>query len=271
MKSRPFRMELFKLGRKPFALLSVLILLALCKAALLAVHAPILPDEEGSAFAYLAQSASMTMVLWWFLLLCLAAASISNERSRGILRMHLSRPVGRGAFLFARVGALLVVLALLLAADGAVGVLLAALFRTFGDVADPALQGPQFAASSMALGVFRCYLLTFLGLAAALAMGVLFSVLTANPVTAIAWAAGTGLVMEGVRRTFDIPLGAYVHYVPTQYIFIHFDQIKSLSHGFSIAVPGSSYLLLSIGIPAAYFLTFILLAYKVLQKADIGE
>jgi len=264
-------MELFKLGKKRAAILFGVVLLVLCKAALLAVHAPMSPDEKGSAFAYLAQSASMTMVLWWFLLLCLSAASISNERSRGILRMHLSRPVGRGAFLFARVGALLVVLFVLLLADAAVGVTLAAISRTFGDVADPALQGPQFAATSMALGVVRCYLFTFLGLAAALAMGLLFSVLIANPVTAIAWAAGTGLILEGVRRVFEIPMGAYVHYMPTQYIFIHFDQIKSLAYGFSISVPGSSYVLLSVLVPTAYFLTFIFLAYKALQRADIAE
>jgi ABC-type transport system involved in multi-copper enzyme maturation permease subunit len=268
MTGGPFRMELFKLTRRPGVLLVfVLILIGFKGVALLAGSGGVDPAGEGSAFAYLAESASITMKLWWFLFLCLAAASLSGERSRGILRMHLARPVARGRFFIARLESLLLAGISLFAVDALAGIGFAAIFRTFGDVADPALQGPQFAASAMAFSLFRCYLLTFLGVAATISLGLLFSVICSNPTTAIAWAAGTGLVMEAVRLTVGEEFGAWMM---TGYNTLHFEKMNLLARGIAdYTQPG--FWLMALGVPIGYFLILNVLSLSILKKSDISD
>ncbi len=268
MTGGPLRMELFKLTRRPGVfVVFVLILIGFKAVALPAGSGGVDPAAEGSAFAYLAESAKITMKLWWFLFLCLAAASVSGERSRGILRMHLARPVSRGRFFVARLESLLIAGVVLFAADALAGIGFAALFRTFGDVADPALQGPQFAEASMAFSLFRCYVLTFLGVAATISLGLLFSVLFPNPTTAIAWAAGTGLVMEAVRLTVGDQLGAWMM---TGYNSLHFDKMSRLAGGIAdYTEPG--FWLMALGVPVGYFLIFNVLSLLILTKSDISD
>jgi ABC-type transport system involved in multi-copper enzyme maturation permease subunit len=261
-------MELYKLTRRPVVYVLFLVLLAGFKGvALLAGGGGELAAREGSAYAYLANSASITMKIWWFLLLCLAAASLSGERSRGILRMHLSRPVKRESFYLSRLAAFLLAALCLLCADAFMGVVFASIFRTFGDVADPALQGPQFAGSAMALSVVRCYALTFLGIAATISLGYLFSVLCAHPTTAIAWAAGSGLVIEGVRLTLGDPLSAYM---VTGYNSLHFDQLRLLAQGTAQYTPPGFYTI-AIAVPLAYCGVLNLVSLLILKRSDITE
>jgi hypothetical protein len=173
----------------------------------------------------------------------------------------------RESFFLARLVAFLLAAFCLLCADALVGFAFAAVFRTFGDVADPALQGPQFAASAMTLSLFRCYALTFLGIAATLSLGLLFSVLSGNPTAAIAWAAGTGLVAEGLRLTLGDPLGAYI---VTGYNSLHFEQLSRLARGIAEYTP-PGYYTAAIAVPVAYIGILNFASLVILKRTDIAE
>ncbi len=268
MKSRPFRMEIFKLTRRPGGFLVFVFLLLLIKAfALLAGAGASGADKPGSAFIYLAESASITMKLWWFLALCIAAASLSSERNRGILRMHLSRPVKRETFFLARLSVFLLAVLVVLVADAAAGFFLASLFRTFGDVADPVRQGPQFASQAMVFSLFKCYGLTYLGMASTVSLGLLFSVLSVHPVPAMVWAAGTGIVMEGVRLTLGPPASVWMF---TGYNSIHFERLSRLARGIAEYTP-SGFTTSAVLIPFLYLIILSLISIHLLRRADIVE
>lgn len=268
MRAGPLRMEFFKLKKSPLFVVLFLLLLAAIKIVVLLAGGES-AEQPGSAYVFLAKSAAISTKVWWFLLICLAAASLSGEHSRGILRMQLSRPVGRTSYFLAKLIAHLAAAFLLLCADAAVGTGLAALFRDFGDVADPALQGPQFAAVSMAWGVAESYALTFLGIAATLALGFFFSVLWSGPTPAVACAAGAGMVMEGVRVTLT-QSDTLRYYLISWYNFIHFDRLVKLAQGYADFTP-HGFGGLAVGIPLVFVAVLTAAAVVIFHRTDISS
>jgi|GEM_PF-3550687 len=267
--ARPFRLELYRMTRRPRTALLVLAIILCFKGVVLLAGGgeSAAAGRGGSAFIYLAESASMTLKLGWLLLLCFAAASVSGDRSRGMLRMLLARPVDRVAFLLSRSASLLVVGGLILLADGLVGTGYALLFKSFSDVADPALQGPQFAASAMIWQVVRAYLMTYLGFAATLSLGLFVSTLCAHPTPAIAWAAGSGLALEGLRLVFGGDLGACIM---TGYNSLHFERLSRLARGIAEYTP-DGFFLMAAAVPIVHMLVLTTGAIVALRKADLVE
>lgn len=267
MNTAPLRYDLYKLRHRPGWILLCLLLFILLKGTLLlAVRVEALGLVE-NGFAFLGLSSTYALFPAAFLLCIMAAASLSGEYAAGILRMTLTRPVSRASYFFSRSVYWALLALLILLADSATGVLMGGLGFDFTDVADPALQGPQFAARTMAWTTVEAYLLTYLGLVALTGTGLLISVLFKTPTSAMGAATASFFLLEGIRLIFREPAAIYT---VTRYTREHLDQLTRLAQGVATYQPPGAFFQ-SLSVPLAYILITHGIAYLVFRKTDILE
>lgn len=261
------RLELYKLMRRPLLPAGVIFGIFMLKGLiLLAARVQALGGIE-NGFAFIGTSASYTLFLSTFLLCILASSTISGEYSGGLLRMHLPRPFSRGVYFANRALYLICWALFLIVIDAASGVLVGGWAFGFDDVADVALQGPQFSAQAMAGLVARAYLLTFAGMAGVTALGLFFSTLFRTPTASLGAAAGAFFFMEGIRLVFRAPVAEYVI---TRYTSFHMDHVTAMARGIAeYSAPDLA--LKSVGIPLAYVALLVGLSHLLFVKRDILE
>jgi hypothetical protein len=250
MKPAAWKLDLYRILHRP-GWIGLVILLFLCFKGV--VYLSVRFGAFGridNGFAFLALSATYTVFLGSFLLCLLAGGSMAGEYGRGILRMHLARSVSRPAYFLQRLLFLCAAAAFLILLDAGTGGLVGWLGFGFGDTADVRLQGPQFSAHAMAWASLRAYGLTFLGLAAIAAIGLLVSVITRSAGAALGTSAALFFIMEGVRLLFREPVA---HYVATRYAQIHLDYLSGLARGIA-GYQSPDFLLLAVGMPLVLFI-----------------
>ncbi len=269
MNPSPFKLEFFKLTRRPVAVVVVLLLMVLLKlVALLADSEMESAEWSASGFVYLAKSAEISVFFWWCLALCASASSWSGDRSRGILKMHLPRPVNREALFLARLVVFIVAILLLLILDALVGIGIGCCFKQFGDVPNAGLLAPGedvFMARGLAYNMFLAYLQAFVAMCATISIGIFFSVIATHPTTAILLAAGTGLAMEGIRMVFGNPAAAFM---VTGYSCGHFTVVKEIAMGIS---EEPNILPCALIVPVIFFKLLNLISITILPRTDILE
>jgi len=222
-------------------------------------------DGMDNGFAYLTMSGTYSLFLISFLMFIISASSLSGEYSSGLLRMYLTRPVSRTAWFLNRSLFLGLVVFLLLLLDAGAGLLYGSVGFDFKDVADPLLQGPQFAAGAMAVSTLKAYLYSFLAIFAVTSVGLMISVMFRAPVVAISVAAGLFFFMEGARHIFLEPTASYIL---TKYTSEQLRYLSSLARGFA-EYQSSSYFLKEIGAPLVYLLLANTLGLFIFKKRDI--
>lgn len=269
MSPSPFKLEFFKFTRKPLTILFIFLLMVALKGVALLADSDMEGEEwTASGFVYLAKSAEISVFFWWCLALCAAASSWSGDRSRGILKMQLPRPVNREALFLARLVVFLVAIVVLLAVDAAVGIGLGCCFRQFGDVPNAGLLAPGedvFTARGLAFNIFLAYLQAFVAMSATISIGIFFSVIATHPTSAILLAAGTGLAMEGTRMVLGAPVSVFM---VTGYNCGHFTVVKEIAMGIS---EEPNILPCALIVPLVFFKLLNLVSLMILPRTDIME
>lgn len=267
MKARALRLDLFRLRRRPALWIGLPLLLVAVKGAVfLGARAGAFGGLD-NGFAFLSQSAADSLYLGAFLLGLYAAASLSGEYAAGMLRMYLPRPVSRANFFIHRSLHLSLVALGLVVLDALAGTLLAGAGFGFSDVADPALQGPQFAAAAMARASVEAYVLTFAGTAALASMGLVVSLFFRTAHGAMGVMAALLLVMEGVRVVFREPAATWML---TTHIRVHMDSLAQIARGIAVYRP-PEHLFRSVSIPLLYWGGATLVGLLRFRGMDIRE
>lgn len=168
-----------------------------------------LDDFTVNGFHLMARSSHYGLALWLLLLFIHAAGAIAGEGERGQLRLFLVRPVSRAAVYLGKLWALVVLIAVALVLDAALGVVIG-LPLGFGDIADPGLQGDQYAASALAVDVLRSYLLTGFALVATGSVALCVSALCSQAGTAAAIALLALVTAVVVGFLFGAPIDRYL-------------------------------------------------------------
>jgi len=261
------KLELYRIMRKPLVPVCVVIAVFLLKSLIfLAARLGAFGGIE-NGYAFIGVSAGYTLFLASFLLCMMTASSLSGEYASGLLRMHLPRPVSRGAYFMNRALYLLFLALILTLIDAVMGVIVGGVGFGFGDVADIRLQGPQFSAQAMAWLCLRAYALTFAGMAGIVALGLFLSTLFRAPTSSLGAAATTFFFMEGIRLLFRAPAADYV---VTRYITLHMDHVAALARGIA-EYSAPDFAVKSVGIPVAYALISFGFGLFLFKRRDILE
>jgi len=258
-------MDFLRLRFRPARLLAAAALLGAAKGVVcLAVRFGAF-GEIDNGFAYLGLSAARTLYLLSFLILLLSAGSLSGEYSQGVLRMQLCRPVSREAYFFGRALFLATLALALFLADALLGAAAGWLGFGFRDAADVSLQGPQFAAGSLARSAAQAYLFSGIGAAALVGAGVLCSVLWRAPQAAMGAAAGLFFLMEGLRLLFPESIARFSL---TRYAVEPMDRLSNLARGIA-EYQAPEFWMQSLAIPLGYLALFWLLGALRFKRMDV--
>jgi ABC-type transport system involved in multi-copper enzyme maturation permease subunit len=154
----------------------------------------------------------------------LAASAVGGDFASGVARTALSRPVGRGAWLSARVCALAggVGLGFLAACAGALAA--GAIRFGLGAVTESGyvLARPGFLLSQLAVGMATCFLGQVLAVAAGGVLGMLWG--RSAPAVASTAVLGAGLVALGRWPELE-------PFLPTTFLTAGLDRVAQLSQG----------------------------------------
>lgn len=198
-----YRQELQRLLARRFAYVLVLLVVAaaLARMVVLAQAEPASALEVPTAPQLWAEGMAWALRFSVFVLLVLGAMSFSQEFSLGTVKTVLVLPVRRGAWLAAKLGALVTVAWVLWLAVAGLGVLVAALTLGWGDVAREGFVMHEAAAvwRQVALAVALTAVLLVPLCVFALWLGLWFS----SSGAAVGVAVLAGMVLEAVAGLFE--------------------------------------------------------------------
>jgi len=221
-----------------------------------------------TAYGYFVDGLSTGLTILILILVALAAYSFSYDRDTGLVRHLLIRRMSRSALLLAKLIQLHIVAIIALAFLFILTWFFSGLFWEFGAVVEDGFEliGEAEIRSEIWLGIK----LALIPIPAAIAFGLLVSVITQSTTQAVTTALGIILAVDIFKST----LGNFSHYIfasfqPSLIDQSYLQEVSRMVRGFSDVLIDERVLLLNTWIPLPQMLLLALISLIIVQRKKV--